>query len=362
MHIRKIVITGGPSAGKTTGLSWIQNAFTKLGYTVLFVPETATEFISGGVAPWTCGTNLDYQKVQMRLQLEKERLFVRAARTMNVDKILIVCDRGALDNRAYMNEEEFSEVLADIGSTEAQLLAGYDAVFHMVSAAKGAEEFYTFENNPARYETVSEAQALDDRLIAAWAGHPHHRIIDNDRVFEEKLKRLIAEIRSFLGEPDPLEAARRYLIVCPDLGTLERLPNCRKVEMVQTWLLAREGVDPRVRSRCENGNYIFYKTYNRPVPDAAPIELEEPLTEEEYLALLLEADPAKRPLRKTRYCLTHDGQYFEIDVYPFWPDRAIVEIELRGEGEEVRFPEDWEILREVTRDPAYRAEALVAFV
>ena len=145
MHIRKIVITGGPSAGKTTGLSWIQNAFTKLGYTVLFVPETATELISGGVAPWTCGTNLDYQKCQMRLQLEKERLFVRAARTMNVDKILIVCDRGAMDNRAYMNDEEFAAVLEDIGSTEERLLGSYDAVFHMVTAAKGAEEFYTFE-------------------------------------------------------------------------------------------------------------------------------------------------------------------------------------------------------------------------
>ena len=42
VSITKIVITGGPSGGKTTGLSWIQNAFTKLGYTVLFVPETAT--------------------------------------------------------------------------------------------------------------------------------------------------------------------------------------------------------------------------------------------------------------------------------------------------------------------------------
>ena len=62
MDISKIVITGGPCAGKTTALSWIQNAFTKKGYRVLFVPETATELISGGVAPWTCGTNEDYQK------------------------------------------------------------------------------------------------------------------------------------------------------------------------------------------------------------------------------------------------------------------------------------------------------------
>lgn len=51
VSIQKIVITGGPGAGKTTGMSWIQNEFTKLGYTVLFVPETATELITGGVAP-----------------------------------------------------------------------------------------------------------------------------------------------------------------------------------------------------------------------------------------------------------------------------------------------------------------------
>ena len=82
MEIRKIVITGGPCAGKTTALSWIQNSFTKKGYRVLFVPETATELISGGVAPWTCGSNIDYQKGQVRLQLVKEDIFLKAAQTM----------------------------------------------------------------------------------------------------------------------------------------------------------------------------------------------------------------------------------------------------------------------------------------
>lgn len=39
MEITKIVITGGPCAGKSTAMSWIQNAFTQKGYRVLFVPE-----------------------------------------------------------------------------------------------------------------------------------------------------------------------------------------------------------------------------------------------------------------------------------------------------------------------------------
>jgi thymidylate kinase len=60
-NIVKIVLTGGPCAGKTTGMSWIQNAFTQMGYAVLFVPETATELISGGVAPWNFKENVDFQ-------------------------------------------------------------------------------------------------------------------------------------------------------------------------------------------------------------------------------------------------------------------------------------------------------------
>ena len=173
MEISKIVITGGPSAGKTTAMSWVQNAFTQMGYTVLFVPETATELITGGVAPWTCGTNAEYQKCQMKLQIEKEKIFEQAARTMTADKILIVCDRGTLDNKAYMNDIEFAEVIQFIGSNEVELRDNYDAVFHLVTAAKGAEEFYTTVNNSARTETVEEAAALDDKLISVSTGHPH---------------------------------------------------------------------------------------------------------------------------------------------------------------------------------------------
>ena len=125
--IKKIVITGGPCAGKTTAMGWIKEAFTDHDYTVLFVPETATELITGGVAPWTCGTNADYQKCQMRLQLEKEKVFLKAAATMKAEKVLIVCDRGALDNKAYMSDLEFAQVLEDMGLSEVELRDGYDA-------------------------------------------------------------------------------------------------------------------------------------------------------------------------------------------------------------------------------------------
>lgn len=357
-RITKIVITGGPCAGKSTAMSWIQNAFTQMGYSVLFVPETATELITGGVAPWVCGTNAEYQKCQLELQMAKERVFEQAARTMAADKILIVCDRGALDNKAYMDDAEFAEVLRFIGSNEIELRDKYDAVFHLVTAAKGAEEFYTTANNAARTETVEEAAALDDKLISAWTGHPHLRVIDNTTSFEEKMKKLIAEIAAFVGEPEPYEIERKFLIEYPDIRWLEGHPACRRIEIIQTYLQSSAGEEVRIRQRGADGHYIYFQTIKRKISGAKRVEIERRLSQEEYLKLLMEADTTKRQIRKTRYCLTYKNQYFEIDVYPFWKDKAIAEIELRDEGAAIVFPKQIKVIREVTDDDAFKNASL----
>lgn len=199
MQITKIVLTGGPCAGKSEAAKRIKETFSKMGYTVLFIPETATELISGGVCPWTCGTNLDYQIIQCKLQQYKEQMFDEAVHTMKEDRFLIVCDRAMLDNKAYMTEEEFNQVLNALNTNEEKINAGYDAVFHLVTAAKGLEEFYIFENNAARYETPEQAVRIDDLLIDSWKNHPNLRIINNYYDFNQKMDRLIEEISAFLN-------------------------------------------------------------------------------------------------------------------------------------------------------------------
>lgn len=358
MELTKIVITGGPCAGKSTAMSRIQEEFNTMGYTVLFVPETATELITGGVAPWTCGTNADYQKFQLKLQLEKENIFEQAARTMNADKILIVCDRGALDNKAYMTEDEFYETLKSINTNEVELRDNYDAVFHLVTAAKGAEEFYTTDNNSARTENIEKARILDDKLISAWTGHPHLRVIHNTSTFEEKIKMLIAEISFFLGEPEPLEIERKYLIEYPDIEWLESNPNCQRIEIIQTYLTSASGDETRVRQRGIDGHYVYFQTTKRKISDVKRVEIERRLSKEEYLEFLMDADTTKRQIRKTRYCLTYKNQYFEIDVYPFWHDKAIVELELSNENAKIIFPEQIKVIKEVTDDEAYKNSSL----
>lgn len=358
MQITKIVITGGPCGGKSTAMSWIQKAFTQMGHIVLFVPETATELITAGIAPWTCKTNLEFQKCLMALQIEKEKVFEQAAMSMDTDKALIVCDRGVIDNKVYMTDSEFLSIANSVGINEVELRDSYDAVFHLVTAAKGAEKFYTTENNSARTETVEEAAEMDDKFISAWTGHPHFRVIDNSTDFENKMKRLIAEIYSFLGEPEPFEIERKYLIEYPDIKWLESIPNCHKVEIIQTYLTSSKDDEVRVRQRGENGNYIYFQTIKKKVSDIKRIEIEKRLSQEEYLSLLMNADTTKRQIRKDRYCLTYNNQYFEIDIYPFWDDKAIAEIELSDENAIVQFPKAIKVIKEVTDDAAYKNASL----
>ncbi|KAJ9597790.1 hypothetical protein L9F63_011398, partial [Diploptera punctata] len=48
-RVYKIVLTGGPCGGKTTGQSRLCTFFENLGWKVFRVPETATVLLSGGI-------------------------------------------------------------------------------------------------------------------------------------------------------------------------------------------------------------------------------------------------------------------------------------------------------------------------
>ena len=354
IKITKIVLTGGPCAGKTTALTWINNYFSKHGYSVVFIPETATELITNGISPWTCTSNYEYQKHQIKLQKAKEQIYINASKNLKNDKILIVCDRGLLDNKAYMKDLEFKRILKEMGTNEIKERDSYDAVFHLVTAAKGKEEFYTLKNNTARTESAKEAKSVDDKIISAWTGHPHLRIIDNSTEFEEKLERLIKEISSFLGETNPYEIERKFLIKYPNIKELENMPNCTKVDITQTYLKSIDNTERRVRSRGIDGNYVYYLTEKRKVSGLKRIEIEKKLTQDEYLELLMDADTKLHTIHKTRYCLSENNQYFEIDIYPEWKNQAIMEIELSEEQEEIKTPDFIKIIREVTNNEKYK--------
>jgi len=80
------------------------------------------------------------------------------------------------------------------------IFGNYDGVIHLVTAAEGAESFYTIKNNKARVEGFAEeARLADKRTLEAWVGHPHLKVIDNSTDFENKMQRLMNEIIELIG-------------------------------------------------------------------------------------------------------------------------------------------------------------------
>jgi len=192
MKIWEFVITGGPCAGKTTAINIVKQELTKKGFKVIVVAETATELVSSGIYPWELKTE-EFQEILISRAFNKEETARMAARCLKKD-IVILYDRGIMDCKAYMSCDVFKKELKKHDADEKNVREKYDAVFHLVTAANGAEEFYTLSNNEARKETIEEARNLDKKIIDSWSAHNNFKIIDNSTNFENKIGRLLKEI------------------------------------------------------------------------------------------------------------------------------------------------------------------------
>ena len=357
--ITKIVLTGGPAAGKTTLISRILNEFKQEdGWRVITIPETATELISGfGIRPFGgCMSMLAFQDFVIADQLHKEQLALKAAEVVEEENILIIYDRAVMDDKAYITDEEFEQVLARIdGRTEEQMLANYDAVLHLVTCAKGAEFAYNL-GNAARTESIEYAREMDDRTLRAWSHHPNLRIIDNSENFEDKINRAIREIYRVLGEPAPMVNKRKYLIKAPDLSAIGRY-NPVRLDMMQTYLIsASPSVERRIRQQKNGEDYLYFYTEKHTMEDGSRWVTEKPIAEKHYIRYLMESDNRMHSVRKTKYRFIYDGHRMEIDVYPFSGDKAVMFA--YSDDAPAVLPPEIRVLREVTGDPAYKNRAL----
>ena len=189
----RIVLTGGPCAGKSTVLKRIVQKYTEKGYKVYTLPESATLFIQGGADFLTKDAHLSFvtETAKLQFQLQMEDSMIRIAEACG-QKSMIICDRGSMDTFAYISEEVKQAILKDVGRTDVELRdQRYDAVLHICTAAKGAEQFYTLANNTCRSESIELARQVDDQLMGAWVGHPQLHVINAEVDFEVKIKNVL---------------------------------------------------------------------------------------------------------------------------------------------------------------------------
>ncbi len=355
-EIKKIVLTGGPCAGKTTALVKITEYFSGFGYKVFNVPEVPTIYSTAGWNYLTPNRDLYYQgeRAILETQLALENQFMKLAEVCS-KPVLIVCDRGAMDISAYIKPEEWDEITRMAGTNSNTLRESYDAVLHLVSAADGAEQYYTTATNATRYEQANEeglriARELDKKVIKAWTGHPHLRVINNHDDFENKLNRVISEISKVVGLPQPVQEERIFRV-----ELIGEMPECSESLITQTYLVAEPGCEVRLRRReWSGGKVVNLHRSKKRISDSEVIETERQVDNNLYEQMLQQADPYRATIRKKRQSLIWKGQFFEIDTF-LSPVNDLIMMETKGltEKESVNLPPFIKVLEDVTGNSKY---------
>ena len=198
-RIKKIVLTGGPCAGKTRIIGDLGNYLSEKGYYVITLAETATQLIKSNMLPCMDEKHvLVFQDIILKMQLMKEEMAVRYAKEILPDEdVVILCDRAIMDNRAYLGTEEAFQYLLNINNlAEEEIINSYDFVIDLISTATAKKDVYQLD--VVRSESVDDAMLLDKKTTLAWINHPQMIIVKPTEKIEEKSAIVVDEVNSYL--------------------------------------------------------------------------------------------------------------------------------------------------------------------
>lgn len=192
---RRVVLTGGPGAGKTALLELIRQSFCSH---VKVLPEAAGVVFGGGFPREddpTC------RRAAQRAIFYVQRELENAGDSHH--PAIVLCDRGTIDGLAYW-PGPVEEYWSSLGTTLGAELGRYDAVIHLRTPA--AAHGYN-NQNPLRIEDATAAADIDSRILQAWERHPRRFVVESSTEFLDKAARALAILRAEL--PD---CCRRHVV------------------------------------------------------------------------------------------------------------------------------------------------------
>lgn len=335
----RIALTGGPCSGKTTLLNELKKIYSTKGFFIITVSESARELLSQGISR---DDMLEFETLVAERQIENEE---KAEKHVSDSDTIIFYDRGLNDAFSYLDDSDKKKLKQHLGISSIEAWNRYDAVLFLETSAVSD----CYEKDSYRIENADDAVRCHYRTLEEWMGHPHLRYIKAEKNIEDKKACLIREVECIVNNT---EQEIKYLITYPPQELFERY-ICFKTDIEQIYLLSDTGTH-RIRKRGAGGKFQYFETFKYRLKADKCIEYEKRITKKDYDKLSLHADPNKKPIIKNRYCLLYNAQYFEIDVFPFWNDRALLELEISHDGQEADLPKEITVIKDVSKDKKYK--------
>lgn len=182
-HSRRIVLTGGPGAGKTAVLELIRLFFC---VHVKTLRESAGIVFGGGFP----------RNTRWELRQAGQRAIYHVQRSLELtteieETAVVLCDRGTVDGAAYW--EGPGTLWSAVGTTLEAEIARYHAVIHLRTPT--TPDAYGQEN-PLRIESLPEAAEIDTRIAESWSSHPRRYVVEATPDFLTKAARALEILRS----------------------------------------------------------------------------------------------------------------------------------------------------------------------
>ena len=346
--IKKVVLTGGPGSGKTTVIESIKKNFSNR-YKVIVVDETASYLINMGIRPFGEGSvsMIDFQELVLKMQLAKEEVISRAIEFLPDEDILLVFDRGLLDNCAYIGKDEFQEILGRLPKkhTINEFLERYDLILNLVSR----RDLYTTDNNPARSEDVDEALRLGDATLNAWIGHKNIKIIFPKDDINDKIHEVLNAVNEVLNEKE-VKRQEKFVVSLEGSDLDKVLGLARRCDIVQTYLEGDENVERRLRKTTMNGVSRYNYTVYSILEDGTKVKVsDEAISRKLYEKLLEFQDNNLNSISKTRYYFPWKGEYFSLDIMDGY---GILEVNVVRD--DILLPPFLNVLENVSNNPDFQ--------
>jgi predicted ATPase len=209
-NLTRIVLTGGPGAGKTViadalaDASHLEEWRRQVGGAggVMLVPEAATQVYASRRTRWDrldLSGRCEVQREIYRFQRTQEDRLAALAHERGAGVLLL--DRGTIDGSAYWPHGP-ADYWRDLGVELADELLRYDAVLLLESAAALGSHLYDGEaSNAVRFEDAPAALESGRLLETLWGRHPRLIRIAATADLDEKIHAVAQTIRSIAAAP-----------------------------------------------------------------------------------------------------------------------------------------------------------------
>ena len=148
-NIIKIYSLEVQGLGKTSTIEFAKGYFENKGYDVFIVNEIPTILLNNGFNSKRCG-RMNFLELIAKIELYLGNLLLEQAQNSNNEKKMILFDKCPIDNIAFIEKEELTDMLKKLNTSFDEIINSFDLIMHFETFAKSFPELYTKDYNKNR--------------------------------------------------------------------------------------------------------------------------------------------------------------------------------------------------------------------